>query len=625
MQLILVTGIIATIVASAVIYKLYLIKLDAQREELQNVLRDQAELLEFLAENGSEDVRRIFTEFTSDESILKQNENPQEALMLQNHLALDVYGKSGRFIGGKLIEERIVFFRIGGDPTSAIPEPAPLQSNATSPMREALVSKKSGIYEFMGFEGEQVVVAAQPIESLDIAIVARFNLSEIRAPYIRYGVLTLLVALASIIGSWLIYRKYGVAYIDYLVDDLSAHKEDAKVSRKELVDVKSKHAKTEAKLEESENKYKSIFESSEDPMWLMLDGKFIHSNKAALKTFNAESIDDFINTHPSMFSPLQQPDGTNSYLAAEDRMGQAIKNGYARFIWIHKRLNGEEFPAEVTLTRINVNGRVGIHAMVRDITEKKMIEDNLQEALKEAERANVAKSEFLASMSHEFRTPLNAILGFSQMLKAQYFGPLGSDKYYEYVNDIHSSGAHLLDLINDILDISAIEAGANPLEKSYFNLYELVEECVAIVDPATEKNDIKILTNIEKGIQQIYGHRRGIKQILVNILANAVKYNHVGGEVLLKSHVKNDVLTIMIKDTGIGIDEDFLPRILEPFSRAEEDSHMAQEGTGLGLSICQKLIESYNGSMNIESTYGIGTTVTVIIPVQSENLMRDVG
>lgn len=624
MHLILVAGVIATMVAGAVIYQLYSIKLDAQKDELQKLVRDQAELFDYLTENGSEDVKSMLNEFVSDDSILHQNNNPSEFNILQEQLLLRAYGESGRILAAKIINGQIYYFHIRVNNSIPLPKPAPLVSDNVSPIRSALKGRAE-VAQATRLNGDAILAASHPVESLSIAIVTGVDLNEIRAPYIRYGIVTLLVALAALIGSWLIYRKFGAAHIEHLTRDVIAHKEDAKTSRDELFDAKTKHAKTEAKLEESENKYKSIFESSENTMWLMLDGKFIRCNGAAVKTFRANALEDLLHVHPSHFSPLQQPDGTNSYLRAEEMMAEAIDKGYSRFFWAHKRLDGEEFPAEVTLTRINVDGHVGLHAMVRDITEEKIVEENLQKALIEAERANVAKSEFLASMSHEFRTPLNAILGFSEMLKAQYLGPLGADKYGEYVGDIYTSGTHLLDLINDILDISAIEAGQNAADKSFFDLDELIDQCIATVEPTAEDGKIEIIKNTPSGTPEIYAHRRGIKQILINVVANGIKYNHAGGKVWVNIDLKGDHLYITVEDNGIGIEDEFLPRILEPFSRADENSHMAQEGTGLGLSICQKLIEAYGGNLNIESTYGIGTKVTMMLPVETGDQLRDTG
>ncbi len=625
MQLILAAGFIATVFAGGVIYELYQVKLEDQKAELQKLVRDQAELFDYLSENGSEEIRQTLIAFTSDESILRQNENPEETIILDDQLSLDTYGETGRFLGGKIIGENIVFFRVGDAPDAGIPAPIHIDREGESPMREALQTGEAGFLQFTGFEGHEILVASQPVESLGIGLVARIDLAEVQGPYIRYGVTAIAVAFIAMFISWLIYRNYGATYIARLSDDLSTQKEVAKTSREELEVQKKVHAETEAKLEESEKKYETIFYSSEDPMWLMLDGKFIHCNEAAVETFRLKSIDDFMEVHPSHFSPLQQPDGTNSFLKAEEMMKNAVESGYSRFFWTHKRFDGEEFPAEVTLTRINIDGRVGLHAMVRDITEEKIVEENLQKALVDAERANVAKSEFLASMSHEFRTPLNAILGFSEMLKAQYLGPLGADKYGEYVGDIHTSGAHLLDLINDILDISAIEAGKNPMEKTFFDMMELMEECIATVEPTALECEISIHHKLSGGQEKIYGHRRGIKQIIINIMANAIKYNHAGGEVTVESYVKDRKLHIIVEDNGFGIEKDFLPRILEPFSRADENAHMAQEGTGLGLSICQKLVEAYEGTLDIESTYGIGTKVTIVIPTVSGDRLQNVG
>ena len=611
MKLIFSVGLISVAIVCAVIFRLYIVKLEEQTHHYHGMLRDQAELLEYLYLNGSDEIKANLQAFVSDENILAQNRDPNLMVRLDEKLALDAHGATGRIVGGKIIGNEIVYFRVGNNPNDFIPNPTSLEFEGFSPMVEA-VKGRSGTAQFPGVENQGLVATYQPVPALGIGIVSLIEVSEIRAPFIKYGFITLFVGALGMLAGFLIYKRQGIPFVEQLGRDINKHKSRAK--------------ETEALLEESEKKYQSIFENSEDPMWLMANGNFIKCNDAAVKTFNCQSREDFENTHPSHFSPLQQPDGSNSYLKAEEMMKKAMEEGYARFHWTHKRIdNNEEFPAEVTLTRITMDGMPGLHALVRDITEAKIIEENLQKALVDAERANVAKTEFLASMSHEFRTPLNAILGFSEMLRAQYLGPMGVEKYSEYVGDIHSSGEHLLDLINDILDISAIEARQSPMDKTFFDLGALVDECIVNTEPQAEEKEISVNKNLIGALDHIYAHRRGIKQILINLIANGIKYNHSGGSVTVKCYKEHETLHISVSDNGFGIEEEFLPRVMEPFSRVEEDAHMAQEGTGLGLSICQKLIEAYEGKIHIESTHGIGTTVMIEIPISDEPEMRQAG
>ncbi len=249
-----------------------------------------------------------------------------------------------------------------------------------------------------------------------------------------------------------------------------------------------------------------------------------------------------------------------------------------------------------------------------DITAQQRAEETRDDALREAEQANQAKSEFLATMSHEFRTPLNAILGFSEMLRVQYFGPLGAEKYKEYAADIHDSGAHMLALINDVLDIAAIEAGKRTNVKSEIALDHLIENCLRNMDKAASDNGVNLLMEFPKEIPALYADKRSVTQILQNLISNAIKFSNQNGSIFVSVREATGEIAISVKDDGIGIPPDKLPKITEPFSQADNNPHKAKDGTGLGLSIVKSLVEAHQGNLDIESEVGFGTTVTVSFP-----------
>ena len=249
-----------------------------------------------------------------------------------------------------------------------------------------------------------------------------------------------------------------------------------------------------------------------------------------------------------------------------------------------------------------------------DITERKQAHDALVAAMGEAETANRAKSEFLAAMSHELRTPLNAILGFADILSNQYFGPPGAGKYREYAEDIQASGEHLLELVNEILDLSAIEAGKQSLVKERLSLVEIVMECEKIIEDKAHSNGIGLVTKVPEDLPPLYADKRATKQILLNLLSNAVKYTPEGGKVTVSAKGSKRTTTLKIADTGKGIPADKLPDLTEPFARVERDSYLAEQGWGLGLSITKSLVDLHEGSLEIKSTLGKGTTVTVTLP-----------
>ena len=245
------------------------------------------------------------------------------------------------------------------------------------------------------------------------------------------------------------------------------------------------------------------------------------------------------------------------------------------------------------------------------------------EAAKDAaQQANRAKSEFLAAMSHELRTPLNAILGFSDILFNQYFGPPGAGKYREYANDIHSSAKHLLDLVNDVLDISAIEAGRTALEIGIVEVKSLIDECVHTVRERAGEKGVILREDLPDNLPQLKADRRAIKQVLLNLLSNAVKFTPNGGGVTVTAAVEDGFLAITVADTGIGIEPERLPQITNPFTRKDANPYTSDRGWGLGLAISKSLIDMHAGEITIHSVRGQGTTVTVRLHLDSSAIGR---
>ena len=236
-------------------------------------------------------------------------------------------------------------------------------------------------------------------------------------------------------------------------------------------------------------------------------------------------------------------------------------------------------------------------------------------AMIEAQSASRAKSEFLANMSHELRTPLNAIIGFAQVMAAEMLGPLGTAKYLEYSHDITSSAAHLLGLINDILDLARIEAGKLELHEDLLDVNQIVSACLTIVKDRAEKARLTIgIVGTDEPLL-LWADERKMKQIVINLLSNAVKFTPAGGAVTIGwRHLPDGSCRIIVSDTGIGMAPEDLSRVLEPFAQADSDLNRRYEGTGLGLPLTRRLIELHGGTMILESELCSGTSVTVELP-----------
>jgi cell cycle sensor histidine kinase DivJ len=254
-----------------------------------------------------------------------------------------------------------------------------------------------------------------------------------------------------------------------------------------------------------------------------------------------------------------------------------------------------------------------IVAVTRDITERKAHERELVEARDQAMAASRAKSRFLANMSHELRTPLNAIIGFSEVMSREMFGPLGP-RYQEYSRLVHESGSHLLELINGVLDMSKIEAGKFELAEETFDLEETAAAAVRFVRLAAERARVTLKTDIAPDAHAIFADKRAIKQMLINLLTNGIKYTPRGGEVQVKALRDERGIEISVADSGVGISAKDLARLGKPFEQVEGEMVRSKEGTGLGLALVKALSALHGGDAVLESVLGEGTTVRIRLP-----------
>ncbi len=258
---------------------------------------------------------------------------------------------------------------------------------------------------------------------------------------------------------------------------------------------------------------------------------------------------------------------------------------------------------------------VGIGTFSTDITEQKATERRINNALMDAEQANRAKSEFLANMSHELRTPLNSIIGFSQVMSLGEGLRRAPEKHVEYARDIQRSAEHLLQLINDLLDLSKIEAGQVTLNEEAIDLPETLEQACHMLETEAGAKALTLTCACEAGTPKLFADTRYVMQVVLNLLSNAVKFNVPGGRVDVSARVEDDGrIAIDIADTGIGIAAEDIPLVLEPFGQVGTSSDRSHIGTGLGLSVSKQLVELHGGSLTLISAPGEGTTVTVRFP-----------
>jgi PAS domain S-box-containing protein len=373
-----------------------------------------------------------------------------------------------------------------------------------------------------------------------------------------------------------------------------------------------KHASSKDDYYKAYLAYRLMAEEATDIVILFTPDGRIHTATPALGKVLGRTADEFADdrilslVHPedrADFTRFRKLPGRGEVVTGTHRFQHA--DGH--YIWLETELRSVFDGA--------ADKPVFVISATRDVTARKTTEREILAAQQRAETANRAKSRFLANMSHELRTPLNAIIGFTELMRRHTFGPLGCERYEEYATLIYDSGQLLLDLISDMLDMAKIEAGKLELNCEPVDFCGTVEDCVRMLRDRAENGGLELGVSLPKKALIAHADKRAVKQILLNVLTNAIKYTPAGGYVGVSVRSENGYAILAVSDTGIGIPKDELPRLGNPFEPGNSDPMVAKGGVGLGLALVRALVEKHGGRLLIESEEGAGTTVTAAFPI----------
>jgi len=378
----------------------------------------------------------------------------------------------------------------------------------------------------------------------------------------------------------------------------------------------TKEVVAETARQRAERRYRLMAEEASDAILLYAPGGRIVFTSSALERITGRSSHEI---EEGKFLRLVHPSDVEE---ANKVRSRPPKNRTVTACYRLLHREGHYVWLEVTIRGVydDVSGEyLNTIAVLRDISERKVQELAMRAARDTAEQASRAKSAFLANMSHELRTPLNAVIGFTDIMRQEMFGALGDPRYKEYSNLIHDSGQLLLDLISDLLDMAKIEAGKLKLYYETFDLSEVISECVRLVQPRAATSTIDLQMQMHETGLNVEADRRALKQILLNLLTNAVKFTFSGGHVVVIAETSGPNVRLRVKDDGIGISKEDLPRLGRAFEQVVADPMLAKAGTGLGLALVNALIGQHGGTFRIESEEGFGTEAIIELPLRQAN------
>ncbi|WP_292397494.1 histidine kinase dimerization/phospho-acceptor domain-containing protein, partial [Mesorhizobium sp.] len=357
---------------------------------------------------------------------------------------------------------------------------------------------------------------------------------------------------------------------------------------------------------------RTIIDTATDGVVLIgRDGTIRSISRPAEALFGFDSDEVTGKPFVSLFA-IESQRAARDYLDGLSEPGVASVLNDGREV-IGREAQGRFIPLFMTIGRLPNDS--GFCAVVRDITQWKRAEEDLTQARAVAERASSQKTDFLARISHEIRTPLNAIIGFSELMVDEKFGPVANDRYRDYLRDINRSGNHVLDLVNDLLDISKIEAGQQEMAYEAVSLNDTLAETVAMMQPQANRERVIIRSSFASRLPEVVADLRSVRQIALNILSNAIRYTQAGGQVIVSTayEISGDVV-MRVRDTGIGMSQSEIEQALKPFKQLNALKRGRGDGTGLGLPLTKAMVEANRARFTINSTPGEGTLVEVAFP-----------
>jgi PAS domain S-box-containing protein len=439
------------------------------------------------------------------------------------------------------------------------------------------------------------------------------------------------------------YRALEAGATDYLLSPVDHHEfrvrsRNLLTLRRQQLLLKQRAVSLEERMVEEERRHQDELRHSHELLLRVIDavpmrisatdagGRYVFANEYFARAFG-RPVQAIIGHTPSELAPGRETE-------EEARIDRGLIAGNATpppFETAIRDINGEErvLLTEKAVLDDDVGRPMLVVTVSLDITDRKRDELAVLAAKEDAELANHSKTEFLANMSHELRTPLNAIIGFSQLMADEVLGPLGNNKYSGYARDICNSAEHLLGIINDILDVSKLEAGKLELEEELVDVGAAARNLLHFVGDRASALDVTIDTEIDNALPRLQADQRKLKQILLNLVTNALKFSHPGGRVLLRARAVERAITIEVIDNGIGMDEAEIATAITRFGQVASTWNRKHAGTGLGLPLAIGLVELHDGSLAIKSRKGEGTTVTVTFPAKrsaaraSERLASD--